>query len=923
MEELIFTSSSRGLQVGKSGFCTVAATAGMTPGLIRMLESLSGYRHLFAPGTPEAKKNPVAYSYVRAKVGNDYRFVLSRVKDCGIDYSGRSNKIAHHLSLTSNIQSSSPTRTLLEKKFFVDHWEKPAANLPPRELPGKFSKPSPCTFWQKIAGDAGWAGELIESCQMKKVVYLVVKPSTPVMGLIHQAISLLPADQQWHYTFCTFYRQMPPNVDCQIRCVMKNSPEMELTRQSSNNVLIDLTKPLGKSLSCWAENARKGISIEGQRPVEPIPAPSEIDRQRAGRRALPSAMPDLRASAKNEPPMLKRRQEPPEEELDVLEIEPTPLWKRALVAGIVALVLGGITSVVMYPEMYKGLFSFSFFKSGPSVSQFASERPSNAPPPKPKINAELIGNQSIPTASSEAPNVSATEAKVSETEQTGTNAATGPADSLSPDDVSPSAPSTRTPGARTGNRESRPSRVPLAYRSNNSRGFQSELPGVARRPVVRQPTAPATTASLPPAMPELETAADAPVNVDPGVVTPTEPVPPSPPPVTQTLIEIDSLESVSFSPKWELIEPSRNPIPVIVATHARQSEMGIEFDLQPSPAYSAIAPIISSRQISPRRWDITVAGRAAGHFQLVDSSSGSRLEFQCNLDDNGDVDALTDDIEFINHCLLRIEYANDVATVFPLDIKFLRGHIGLDNKRRNNDVKFAEKRSELDLLESESLELVYDVHGFSTSDTLRWNAIGATSQTNSIDGDDPAPKENEVLETPHTQVDFKLDLSETAFDKFTPDQATRIETLNPRLRLIIYKPPGKPLRYLWHQFLVDAPGYPDVALKSWRFGNHPVGVIRRDYSKRKSAMKGAGDREAGDGEQLIDIVNAEIDFLDEIYKRTARTLQIDELMPGRAPHPIEIRSDGLLTLMYIDMGDIGKQWSVEDMKLAYHGSPIE
>ena len=73
----------------------------------------------------------------------------------------------------------------------------------------------------------------------------------------------------------------------------------------------------------------------------------------------------------------------------------------------------------------------------------------------------------------------------------------------------------------------------------------------------------------------------------------------------------------------------------------------------------------------------------------------------------------------------------------------------------------------------------------------------------------------------------------------------------------------------------------------------------------------------------MDIVTAEIDFLDEVHKKTARTLQIDELMPGRVPHPIEIRSDGLLMLMYIDMGDIGKQWSIADMKQAYHGSPIE
>ena len=916
MEELIFTSSSRGLQVGKSGFCTVAATAGMAPGLIRMLESLSGYRHLFAPGTPEAKKNPIAYSYVRAKVGNDFRYVLSRVRNCGIDYSGRSNKIAHHLSLSSNVQSSSPTRTLLEKKFFVDQWEKPAANLPPRELPGKFSKPSPCTFWQKITGDAGWAGELIESCQMNKVVYLVVKPSTPVMGLIHQAISLLPADQQWQYTFCTFYRQMPPNVDCQIRCVMKNSPEMELTRQSSNNVLIDLTKPLGKSLSCWAENARKGTLIEGQRPVvEHIPTPADIDRQRAARPTLPSAMPDLRSSAKNEPPQLRRRQEPPEEELDVLEIEPTPLWKRALVASLVALVLGGITSVVLYPDMYKGLFSFSFFKSGPSVSRFASERPSNASHPKPKINP---AHTNVAAATGEA-----VDAQVSETEQTGTRGSMERGDSPSPEEVSNTGTPTRSPANRTGSRTTNPTMTPRPNRRGNSNGFRSEVPGARRQPAVRQPSA-----SLPAVIPKVDMpVANATVaaNSNEAIAT-TEQPPVSPPPVAQTLIEIDSLESVSFSPEWDLIEPSRSSIPVIVATHSRQSEMGVEFDLQPAPEYSATAPTVSSRQISPRRWNIVVAGRETGYFQLVDSSSGSRLEFQCKLDDNGDVDALTDDIDFINHCLLRIEYANDIATVFPLDIKFVRGHIGLDNKRRNNDVKFAGGRDGLDdILASQSLELVYDVHGFSTTDTVRWNSIGATSsQTKDVGGRDQEAAENEVLQTAHTQIDFKLDLSETAFDGFSPEQAAQLEDLNPRLRLIIYKPSGKPLRYLWQRFIVDAPGYPDVELKSWRFGNHPLGVIRRDYNKRKSALKSAGSKQTlGDGEQLIDVVNAEIEFLDEVYKKTAKTLQIDELMPGRVPHPIEIRDDGLLTLMYIDMGDIGKQWSVEDMKQAYHGSPIE
>ena len=111
IEELIFTSSERGLQIGKSGFCTVASTPDMAPNLMRMLESLSGYRHLFTPGSPEAAKNPVVYSFLQVKVGGEQKHVLSRVTDAGIDYSGRSNKLAHHIALPEKSdKAGSPTR---------------------------------------------------------------------------------------------------------------------------------------------------------------------------------------------------------------------------------------------------------------------------------------------------------------------------------------------------------------------------------------------------------------------------------------------------------------------------------------------------------------------------------------------------------------------------------------------------------------------------------------------------------------------------------------------------------------------------------------------------------------------------------------------------------------------------------------------
>ena len=96
IEEIVFTSAPRGLQTGKKGFCTVAATPNMSAKLLRFLESSSGYRHLNAPGDAG---NPVVRSHVKVSLGGRTQHVISRVGDAGMDYSQRSNKIAHHIAL--------------------------------------------------------------------------------------------------------------------------------------------------------------------------------------------------------------------------------------------------------------------------------------------------------------------------------------------------------------------------------------------------------------------------------------------------------------------------------------------------------------------------------------------------------------------------------------------------------------------------------------------------------------------------------------------------------------------------------------------------------------------------------------------------------------------------------------------------------
>src|SRR5690606_2834044 len=98
--ELLYTSSAaKGLFESGRGFCTVMATEGLSEPLRKRLESLSGYRHPFMPGDPNYARNPVVFSHLRIPDRTRNLHLLSRVADFGLDYSNRTNKLAHHVLL--------------------------------------------------------------------------------------------------------------------------------------------------------------------------------------------------------------------------------------------------------------------------------------------------------------------------------------------------------------------------------------------------------------------------------------------------------------------------------------------------------------------------------------------------------------------------------------------------------------------------------------------------------------------------------------------------------------------------------------------------------------------------------------------------------------------------------------------------------
>lgn len=260
--ELLYTSAPQGLKGGGRGFTTVLCTAGMPPNLADKLESFSGYKHVYAPQDPLAEHNPVRYAYLRPSVGGRSLAVVSRLAAYGVDYSGRSNKIAHHLVLENNERpSAGPAWLLSQQSLWKIRWDGECKTLPagPR-IPQGDVAPGVCDNWREVTGDAGWGGQLVAWLkQSTKPIWLIYDPMQHVqlLGLLVESFALLPEADRWKYTFATYFSGLPSDVDCRIRGVVSGSDEARLA--SARGHVIDLTRkaPL-TAASVWIDAARTG-----------------------------------------------------------------------------------------------------------------------------------------------------------------------------------------------------------------------------------------------------------------------------------------------------------------------------------------------------------------------------------------------------------------------------------------------------------------------------------------------------------------------------------------------------------------------------------------------------------------------------------------------------------------------------------------
>lgn len=212
IKQLIFTSTPIGLEPGRSGYCTVARSQDLSKKEIREIEKLSVLDYSISKSSP-----PKVYSFRTIQTKSSFYYLLSRIKSCGVDYSNRTNYIAHHLIIEpeSIKDLPSPSEIFQYWEGWKDNWDGNPKYLHD-DLFSELSKLKPenqtsCNSWQVWTGDSKNAkiplmGHSIFRTQKNEEDKLI--------NLFSESCSSLDQkENSWNYTFTTFLQLTDDSVD--------------------------------------------------------------------------------------------------------------------------------------------------------------------------------------------------------------------------------------------------------------------------------------------------------------------------------------------------------------------------------------------------------------------------------------------------------------------------------------------------------------------------------------------------------------------------------------------------------------------------------------------------------------------------------------------------------------------------------------
>jgi hypothetical protein len=265
-QQLIFTSTPQGLEPGRTGYCTVARHKDLRHRLVRELERLSVYDFGQQVGS-----NKVDISiYRKIALGSEEFFVLSKICDAGLDYTNRTNYLAHHIVLDGFEIATcpSPAEIFLNWKGWKRKWEDGPRYLTPGEevtfTDFKSNGLVPCKNWLSFTNDPGNAATLVSPGVVKPIVLEnVPAQSTHLLQLFAESCALLKISlDAWDYSFTTF---LQGNDDAKSFAWLgiEGQPAGERLKQGGLRNYIDLQNWTSSSISDEVDMSLSHIARKG------------------------------------------------------------------------------------------------------------------------------------------------------------------------------------------------------------------------------------------------------------------------------------------------------------------------------------------------------------------------------------------------------------------------------------------------------------------------------------------------------------------------------------------------------------------------------------------------------------------------------------------------------------------------------------
>jgi|GEM_PF-6588615 len=236
-QQLIYTAAPRGIIAGRSGYCTVARSAEMRESLAAQLEQFSYYQHQALVGGSE---RPI-HAFRVLNVRGTRHLVLTRIQDVGLDFTQRTNFLAHHLVFTPQETATLGSPPLLF--LYWDGWKKSSWDGEPellsRESWGNLQtikdfesararhyETAPARNWEQLTGAGVNAFGLLD---LRGSAWLAVNEENDdcLLRLFAESLRMLELRNRevdfhakaWEFTFTTNFQEQDNPGDFQWRCV--------------------------------------------------------------------------------------------------------------------------------------------------------------------------------------------------------------------------------------------------------------------------------------------------------------------------------------------------------------------------------------------------------------------------------------------------------------------------------------------------------------------------------------------------------------------------------------------------------------------------------------------------------------------------------------------------------------------------------